>query len=234
MATLGLLPRDRRPPARNGAARRAGFSDALRRGAGRRADGARASGRGVDHDPAQPATFAWAVAATLAAVTVVGWTAFSMVDTPPTAVAKAREASTVRAAQVKPPADLPADYLLAHQEYSPTMAIQGVGPYLRAVRGRPTSRRADRDRDCPLDDVFVVARNAPCRTQARGRFRCWPWRCAAPSTPRPRTPDSGSTAQRWRRRRSITRARSSISTAVTWRPRGSSISSMAARNSRSW
>jgi len=83
--------------------------------------------------PPQPATYAWALAATLAAVTVVGWTAFSMVDTPPTAVAKAREASSVRAAQVKPPADLPADYLLAHQEYSPTMAIQGVGPYLRAV-----------------------------------------------------------------------------------------------------
>jgi sigma-E factor negative regulatory protein RseA len=81
----------------------------------------------------QPATFAWAVAATLAAVTIVGWTAFSMVDTPPTAVAKAREAATVRAAQVKPPADVPADYLMAHQEYSPSLAIQGVGPYLRAV-----------------------------------------------------------------------------------------------------
>jgi len=25
------------------------------------------------------------------------------------------------------------DYLLAHQEYSPTTLIQGVGPYLRAV-----------------------------------------------------------------------------------------------------
>jgi len=82
---------------------------------------------------AQPATFAWAVAATLAAVTVVGWTAFSMVDVPPTAVAKAREASTVRVVQVKPPSAVPADYLLAHQEFSPTMAIQGVGPYLRAV-----------------------------------------------------------------------------------------------------
>ena len=27
------------------------------------------------------------------------------------------------------------DYLLAHQEYSPTTQIQGVGPYLRAVVG---------------------------------------------------------------------------------------------------
>ena len=80
---------------------------------------------------AQVATAAWAIAATLAAVTVVGWTAFSMVDTPPTAVAKAREAATVRAAQIKPPADLPADYLIAHQEYSPSIPIQG--PFLRAV-----------------------------------------------------------------------------------------------------
>ena len=76
---------------------------------------------------------AWAVAATLAAVTVVGWTAFSMVDAPPTAVARAREAATVRAAQVKPPGDIPPDFLIAHQEYSPSMAGQVAGPYLRAV-----------------------------------------------------------------------------------------------------
>jgi len=82
---------------------------------------------------AQPATFAWAVAATLAAVTVVGWTAFSMVDVPPTAIAKAREAATVRAASVGAPAsDGPNEYLLAHQEYSP-LALQGSGAYLRSA-----------------------------------------------------------------------------------------------------
>jgi len=53
----------------------------------------------------QVATAAWAVAATLAAVT----------------------------AQGKPLPDLPADYLIAHQEYSPSTAIQGMGPYMRAV-----------------------------------------------------------------------------------------------------
>lgn len=80
----------------------------------------------------QPATFAWAVAATIAAVTVVGWTAFSMVDVPPNAVAKAREATSLRAAQVRPPAsDVASEYLLAHQEFSPAMAIQT--PYLRAA-----------------------------------------------------------------------------------------------------
>ncbi len=93
------------------------------------------------HVPAQPAKFAWAVAATLAAVTVVGWTAFSMVDAPPTAMAKAREAATVRAAQVKPPADLPADYLVAHQEFSPATAIQGGGSYLRSVATTPPESR---------------------------------------------------------------------------------------------
>jgi sigma-E factor negative regulatory protein RseA len=81
----------------------------------------------------QPGTFAWAVAATLAAITVVGYTAYSMVDAPPSAVAKAREAATMRAAQVSPPVTIPADYLLAHQEYSPATTIQGVGPYVRAV-----------------------------------------------------------------------------------------------------
>jgi sigma-E factor negative regulatory protein RseA len=81
----------------------------------------------------QPATFAWAVAASLAAVTVVGWTAFSMVDVPPNAIAKAREAVTMRAAQVKPQADVASEYLLAHQEFSPAMVIQSGAPYLRAA-----------------------------------------------------------------------------------------------------
>jgi sigma-E factor negative regulatory protein RseA len=77
-------------------------------------------------------TWAWAVAATLAAVTVVGWTALSVVGETPAALAKAREAIAVNAARVRP-SNVPADYLLAHQEYSTAAAIQGVGPYLRAV-----------------------------------------------------------------------------------------------------
>ena len=76
--------------------------------------------------------FAWAIAATLAAVAVVGWTAVSLTDAPTTALARAREATDVRAAQLRSQA-VPPDYLLAHQEYSPATAMQGVGPYLRAV-----------------------------------------------------------------------------------------------------
>ena len=79
-----------------------------------------------------PANWAFAAAATVAAITVVGWTAMSVLGDTPTAVAKAGEATAVSAARVRP-ATVPADYLLAHQEYSPSAAIQGVGPYLRAV-----------------------------------------------------------------------------------------------------
>ena len=85
-------------------------------------------------DRSQPARLplAWAVAATVAAVAVVASVTVSMLDPQPTALAKAREASIVRTAQPKQQPVSP-DYLLAHQEYSPTTLVQGVGPYLRAV-----------------------------------------------------------------------------------------------------
>jgi len=85
---------------------------------------------------------AWAVAATVAAVAVVGSVAVDSLGSQSIAVAKAaREAAAVRAAQARP-APVSPDYLLAHQEYSPTAQIQGVGLNLRAVAaggadGRP-------------------------------------------------------------------------------------------------
>jgi len=82
--------------------------------------------------PSTIATWGWAMAATLAAVTVVGWTATSLLGETPAAVAKAGEATAVSAARVRP-STIPADYLLAHQEYSPGAAIRGVAPYVRAV-----------------------------------------------------------------------------------------------------
>jgi sigma-E factor negative regulatory protein RseA len=82
-----------------------------------------------------PAAVAWAAAATVAAVSVVGWVAMTTLPTGeatmPAALATARQAATVRAADTRPVVDN--EYLLVHQEYSPTMAIQGVRPYLRAV-----------------------------------------------------------------------------------------------------
>jgi sigma-E factor negative regulatory protein RseA len=88
-----------------------------------------------------PVTWAFAAAATLAAITVVGWTAMSVLGETPTAIAKAGEATAVSAARVRPSA-VPADYLLAHQEYSTSAAIQGVGPYLRAVGTQVTDEPA--------------------------------------------------------------------------------------------
>jgi sigma-E factor negative regulatory protein RseA len=79
--------------------------------------------------PARALPMAWAAAATLAAVAVVGWVAFGTLDPQTTALAKAREASVVRAAQIAPTGT--ADYLLAHRESSPTTQIQGVSPYFR-------------------------------------------------------------------------------------------------------
>ncbi|MBS0321090.1 MAG: sigma-E factor negative regulatory protein [Proteobacteria bacterium] len=77
-------------------------------------------------------SFLWSAAATVAAVGVVGWTAVSLTNAPATALARAKAAGDVSPAQVHGQA-VPADYLLAHQEYSPATAMQGVGPYLRAV-----------------------------------------------------------------------------------------------------
>jgi negative regulator of sigma E activity len=48
----------------------------------------------------------------------------------PAGFAKAGEAGTMRAAQIRP-LTVPADYLLAHQEYAPANALQSVGPYMR-------------------------------------------------------------------------------------------------------
>ena len=80
----------------------------------------------------RPASWAWAAAASIAAVTVVGWTAYSMIDAAPAGFAKAREAGTMQASQMGA-VTVPADYFLAHQEYAPANALQGVGPYLRDV-----------------------------------------------------------------------------------------------------
>lgn len=80
----------------------------------------------------RPAAWAWAAAASIAAVTVVGWTAYSMIDAAPAGFAKAREAGTMEASQMRA-VTVPDDYFLAHQEYAPANALQGVGPYLRDV-----------------------------------------------------------------------------------------------------
>ena len=81
------------------------------------------------------AAVALAMAATVAAVGVVGWVALTTMPLPPSTIATAQRAADVRAADLRRP--VVNEYLLAHQEYSPTTAIQGVRPYLRAVTAEP-------------------------------------------------------------------------------------------------
>jgi sigma-E factor negative regulatory protein RseA len=78
-----------------------------------------------------PHAIALALAATIAAVSVVGWVALTTMPTPVAVIASARQAVGVRAADARPAVD--SEYLLVHQEYSPANAIQSIGPYLRAV-----------------------------------------------------------------------------------------------------
>jgi sigma-E factor negative regulatory protein RseA len=82
--------------------------------------------------PARPLAYAWAAAAGVAAAALVVWVAFGTLQVEPAAVATAGRAGSVGPDQVIA-RTVPADYLLAHQEYSPTTPIQGVGPYLRSV-----------------------------------------------------------------------------------------------------
>ena len=87
-----------------------------------------------------PHAIALALAATVAAVSVVGWVALTTMPAPVAAIASAKQAVGVRAADARPVVDN--EYVLVHQEYSPTNAIQGIGPYLRAVAAsEPDARR---------------------------------------------------------------------------------------------
>ncbi|MBI2296790.1 MAG: sigma-E factor negative regulatory protein [Betaproteobacteria bacterium] len=83
--------------------------------------------------------YALSVAASLAAVALVGWVAFfNNPLTPQPEIAKAPATLTPAAAPSPQLASVPSDgkmneYLIAHQEFSPSTAIQGLVPYIRSV-----------------------------------------------------------------------------------------------------
>lgn len=100
------------------------------------------------HSKAKRKRFAYAAAASLAAVTVVGWMSLQMQapeqlqqNLAKNESAPATAPATVTAATpVTGPAPIPVstpvqfnDYLLAHREFSPSTAMHGVAPYMRAV-----------------------------------------------------------------------------------------------------
>jgi sigma-E factor negative regulatory protein RseA len=94
--------------------------------------------------PLQPRRrIALPIAASLAAVSLVGWLAFAPQQEPaaPAAVAQAP------APAAKPPMlrlPLPSgtsDYLLAHQGFSPRVSLQGMAPYVRTVSDQAREAR---------------------------------------------------------------------------------------------
>jgi len=93
---------------------------------------------------ATPAAMRWsALAASLAAVTFVGWVAFAPEQAShpasPAAVILPKPPVQEASVLVAPP-DAAADYLLAHQGYSPRNHFQGAAPYVR-VAGEAEGRR---------------------------------------------------------------------------------------------
>ena len=86
--------------------------------------------------PAQPRRWvALPIAASLAAVSLVGWLAFApQQEAPQPVVAQVLPQLPAKPATVVVP--LPSatsDYLLAHQGFSPRVSFQGMAPYVRSV-----------------------------------------------------------------------------------------------------
>jgi len=94
----------------------------------------------------KPLAFALSAAASVSAVAVVGWMAFSSsnVANPPVEIARATAPAVV---QAEPPlVSVPNDgqmneYLLAHQGISPSTSLQGVAPYIRTISIAPAADR---------------------------------------------------------------------------------------------
>jgi sigma-E factor negative regulatory protein RseA len=86
-------------------------------------------------------TYVLSAAASLSAIAVVGWLAFfnnPLVPQTQIATAPQKAAATVAAVPSPQMTNVPSDgtmneYLIAHQEYSPSTAIQGLAPYIRTV-----------------------------------------------------------------------------------------------------
>jgi sigma-E factor negative regulatory protein RseA len=96
-----------------------------------------------------PSTYAWSVAASLSAVALVGWIAVNNPLSPQPELAKAPvttpSAPVIPASAPVQLASVPSDgtmneYLMAHQEFSPSTAIQGLAPYIRSVSATNTSK----------------------------------------------------------------------------------------------
>ena len=76
--------------------------------------------------------FAYAAAASVAAVGLVGWLAFAPQPEVARPIAQAQQPPVT----IVPLPSAANDYLLAHQGFSPRVSLQGMAPYVRTVAGR--------------------------------------------------------------------------------------------------
>jgi sigma-E factor negative regulatory protein RseA len=80
-----------------------------------------------------------AVAASLAALALVGWLAFApQSQTQSVPVATATAPRTASSPQRVPLPTATPDYLLAHQGFSPRLSLEGMAPYARTVSAEAT------------------------------------------------------------------------------------------------
>lgn len=93
-----------------------------------------------------PMRFALSAAASVSAVAVVGWMAFSSsnIANPPAEIARATVPASIPAEA--PLVSVPNDgqmneYLLAHQGISPSTSLHGVAPYIRTISIAPAAER---------------------------------------------------------------------------------------------
>ena len=97
--------------------------------------------------PTRHVAYALSAAASISAVALVGWVAFvNYPQAPAPQIAQAPVAALTAVTAAPPPAAAPQpqlasvssegkmnEYLIAHQEFSPSTAIQGLAPYIRSV-----------------------------------------------------------------------------------------------------
>jgi sigma-E factor negative regulatory protein RseA len=95
--------------------------------------------------PRRVATYALSAAASVSAVAFVGWVALSPNAPvgPQADIAAANAVGTPGTTAIAPVASVSSDghmneYLLAHQGFSPSTAIQGLAPYIRSVSAART------------------------------------------------------------------------------------------------
>jgi sigma-E factor negative regulatory protein RseA len=95
-----------------------------------------APGRLPGRTPVQ--RFAFAAAASVAAMALVGWLAFGPQSPAPQPVAQGEAPVTAITVPLTSAAN---DYLLAHQGFSPRVSLQGMVPYVRTVADHPAESR---------------------------------------------------------------------------------------------